>query len=75
VEEYTVEIECKLVRTQSRAIAIIDGTTELMEGGFERAKWFWLPKSMIAIAPENAVVGQMITVTMPEEIAIEKGLI
>jgi hypothetical protein len=65
-----IDIECEIVAEREKAIAITDGTTEQHEGK-ERAKWFWLPRSQIEIAPN----GKTFTVTMPEWLATEKGLI
>ena len=35
----------------------------------------WLPKSACQLDPEDADVGDEVTVTLPEPLAIEKGMI
>ena len=68
-----VDIACTIVRESEKAIAIIDGTEEEIASPFtgeikKRAKWFWLPRAAIEINDDG-------TVTMPERLAMEKGLI
>ncbi len=62
-----VDIECTIATERDLSIAVADGTMEPYEGG-ERLKWVWLPKSQIEINGDG-------TVTMPEWLAKEKGLI
>lgn len=66
-----IDIACKLVQEREKAIAIADGTMEQRADG-ERLKWFWLPRSQITIERDE---GDDIVVTMPEWLALEKGLI
>lgn len=68
-----VDISCKVISDDpsKKAIAITDGTTEKLPGGRERLKWFWLPRSQIEIEPK---AGHVI-ITMPEWLALDKGLI
>jgi hypothetical protein len=35
----------------------------------------WLPKSQCQIDPENAGIGDTVTVTLPEPLALTKGMI
>lgn len=69
-----VEIACRIMQETEKAIAIADGTTEPAPGGGgrERQKWFWLPLSQIEIDRQRD--GTAI-VTMPEWLALERGLI
>lgn len=64
-----VDIACEIRSDdpKKKAIAVADGTTEKIDDR-EREKWFWLPRSEIEINPDG-------TVTMPEWLALEKGLI
>lgn len=64
-----VDIACEIRRDDpsKKSIAIADGSTEPIEGR-KREKWFWLPRSQIEINSDG-------TVTMPEWLAIEKGLV
>jgi hypothetical protein len=69
VKSNLVDIAC-VVRSNhpsKKAIAVVDGTEEEVDGR-KRMKWFWLPRSEIEINPNG-------TVTMPEWLALEKGLI
>lgn len=64
-----VDIACEVVARTEKAIAITDGTPEwISPSGRTRLKWFWLPLSQVQ---ENADG----TVTVPEWLALEKGLI
>jgi hypothetical protein len=65
-----IDIECKIVSERETSIAITDGTMETYKGR-EQEKWFWLPRSQIEIMPN----GKTWTVTMPEWLATERGLI
>jgi len=64
-----VDIACQIRsnRPDKDAIAIAIGTMEEI-GGREREKWFWLPRSEIEINDDG-------TVTMPEWLALDRGLI
>lgn len=62
-----VDIACEIVQQREKAIAIADGTMEQVDGR-ERPKWFWLPRAAVEINDDG-------TVTMPERLAMEKGLI
>lgn len=68
------DISCTVRQIRDKAIAVADGTTEGHEGR-EREKFFWLPKSMIEVEPEDYAVGDTVTVTLPEWKAMEVGLI
>ena len=70
-----VHIACKIRNNDpaKAAIAVADGTTEeafdrLTGEVIEREKWFWLPRSQTQINSDG-------TVTIPEWLAIEKGLV
>jgi hypothetical protein len=68
-----VDIACKVVRETEKAIAITDGTTEEHADPrtgeiTQRDKWFWIPKSQCEVNDDG-------TVTMPERVATEKGLV
>lgn len=64
-----VDIACAIRRDEPgrKAIAVADGSTEQVDGR-EREKWYWLPRSQIEINPDG-------TVTMPEWLARDKGLL
>ena len=64
-----VDIACKIMMDDPtrKAVAVSDGTTEKFEGQ-ERVKWYWLPRSLTQINADG-------TVTVPEWLAIEKGLV
>lgn len=70
-QQQLIDIACHVVAERDLAIAIIDGTTEEVNGR-ERQKWFWLPRSQIEIEKQRA--GSYI-VTLPEWLALEKELI
>jgi hypothetical protein len=67
-----VDIACKVVRETERGIAIADGTTEKHKDGtggeIEREKWHWLPRRYVEVNDDG-------TVSMPEWLAKERGLI
>lgn len=69
VKSDLVDIACEVRRNDPsrNSNAVADGSTE-EANGHEREKWFWLPRSQIEINPDG-------TVTMPEWLAREKGLI
>lgn len=73
-----IDIECEVVEEREKAVAIWDGvsygedyvdpdTGEVRKN----RKWTWLPRSQIEIIPN----GKTATVTLPEWLATEKGLI
>ena len=66
-----VDITCVITAEGEKAIAIADGTMEKSNSGGKRLKWFWLPLSQIEVVPN----GENFIVTMPEWLALEKGLI
>jgi len=68
------DISCEVKQVRDKAIAVADGTTEEHEGR-ERLVWYWLPLSAIEVDPGEYDVGDTVTVTMPESLAMEKGLI
>lgn len=74
-----VDIACdiRIDKAGQSAIAIADGTEETVRGedGIERKrlKFFWLPRSHIEIDRDQRT-GRA-TVTMPEWLAVEKGLV
>lgn len=70
-----VDIACEIRQDDptKKAIAVADGTMEEVVDQrtgevTEREKWFWLPRSQIEIDGEG-------TVTLPDWLAREKGLI
>lgn len=68
-----IDIACKVVQDREKAIAITDGTEEETvdprTGEIKtREKWFWLPKSQVEVNGDG-------TVTMPEWLAADKGLV
>ena len=74
------DISCTVRQIRDKAIAVADGTmaehTDPQTGEItERETWFWLPKSQIEVDPEEYEVGDTVTVTLPEWLATEKGLL
>ena len=69
MKSHLVDIACEVRRDipGHKAIAVADGSTEELRGR-TREKWFWLPRSEIEVNADG-------TVTMPEWLAHEKGLI
>ena len=65
-----VDITCMIVSEREKAVAITDGTTEEYNGR-ERQKWFWLPRSEIEIESD----GDAYIISMPDWLAMEKGLV
>ena len=59
-----VDIACEIRKQTEKGIAIWDGEHE--KGG--REKWTWLPKAEVEVNDDG-------TVTMPEWLATEKGLV
>ena len=72
--KHTVEVSCAVRQIRDKAIAVADGTTEEVNG-VEREKFFWLAKSLITVEPEDYAVGDTVTVTMPEWVGVDKGLL
>ena len=68
------DIACTVRMIRDKAIAVADGTMEQHEGR-EREKFYWLPKSMIEVDPDDYDVGDAVTGTMPEWKAMDVGLI
>jgi hypothetical protein len=64
------DISVQVRQIRDKAIMVADGT---MDGKKER--WFALPLSMIEVEPEEYEVGDTVTVTLPESLAMEKELI
>lgn len=74
------DVSCTVRQIREKAIAVADGTTDSKTDKdtgevTEREKWFWLAKSLIEVDPEDYEVGDTVTVTMPEWVAEDKGLI
>lgn len=74
------DIACHVRQVRDKAIAVADGTmdeqTDPRTGEItEREKWFWLPLSQIEVEPEDYNAGDAVTVTLPEWLAMDKGLI
>lgn len=72
-EAKLTDIACKVMRTTDKGVAIADGTTEDFTDPKTgevtlRDKWFWLPKSQVEINDDG-------TITLPEWLAQERGLI
>lgn len=68
-----VDIEVRVVSDDptKQAIAVVDGVT--MDLGTKNPKWFWLPRSQIEYTePDRA---DRTTVTLPEWLAVDKGLV
>lgn len=63
-----IDIECEYRYATESAIAIYDG--QLKDG---QEVWIWLPKSQIEFQQHPPSL--RITVTLPEWLAIEKGLV
>ena len=68
------DIACKIVGETDKAIAVADGTMEKHEGR-EREKWYWIPKRVAEVDPSEYDIGDTVTVTLPEAMAQDKGLI
>lgn len=64
-----VDIPCEKRAERDKSIAIWDGEMETTVDGREREKWTWLPKSQVEFDEDAG------TVTMPEWLAIERGLV
>ena len=68
------DISCTIVAETEKAIAVADGTMEKRDGR-EQPKWFWIPKSVAEVDPSEFDIGDTVTVTLPEAMAQDKGLI
>lgn len=66
-----IDIACHVVQERDLSIAVVDGTTETVNGR-ERQKWFFLPRSQIEVELQRD--GTAI-VTLPYWLAVEKGLV
>jgi hypothetical protein len=68
-----VDVECVVRRETEKGLAVADGSTETitMAGGRKvtREKMVWLPKALVEVNADDG------TVTMPEWLAVEKGLV
>jgi hypothetical protein len=64
-----VDIACEVRRDRpgDKSIAVADGSRETVNGR-EREKWFFLPRAEIEVNDDG-------TVTMPEWLAYDRGLI
>lgn len=68
------DISVQVRQIRDKAIAVADGTMTEREGR-EVERWFWLPISQIECDPEEYQVGDTVTVTLPEWLGIDKGLL
>jgi len=68
------DVAVKVCSITEKAIAVADGTIEVTERG-DRLKWYWLPKSQIEVDPKDYEVDAEVTVTAPEWLLKDKGLI
>lgn len=70
-----VTLILKLDDPNKAAVAFWDGVT-FTDDGRAREKWVWLPRSQISWEPiPGAIRGGTVEVTMPEWLAMDKGLI
>ena len=74
------DIACTVRQIRDKAIAVADGTTEEHTDQrtgevTERERWFWWPKSVIEVDPSDYDVGDTVTITVPEAMAIEKEML
>ena len=72
-----VQIECQIIEEREKAIKVTDGTTEEYQDRqtgetHVGTKWFWIPRSQILGLERE---GDKVTLTLPEWLAKEKGLI
>ena len=70
-DQEKIELELEIRLTQGKAQAFFDG--ELDENG--REVWVWLPLSQIEIENNGNAKGKLVTVLMPEWLAIDKGIV
>lgn len=72
-----VDIPCQIVGETEAAILIMDGSFETARTDkgveYDRPKKTWLPRSAVEI--EFAADGKGAVVTMPESLALDKGLV
>lgn len=68
------DVSCTVRQIRDKAIAVADGTMTERDGR-EVEKWFFLPLSQIEVDPAEYEVGDTVTVTLPEWLATDKGLI
>lgn len=68
------DISCTVRQIRDKAIAVADGTTEEHEGR-QREVWYWWPKSVIEVDPTEYEVGDDVTITVPESMATDKGML
>ena len=76
----TTDIAVRVVKITDKAIAVADGTMEQITDRTtgevsERVRWFWFPKSLIEVDPEDYESGDDVVITVPERIATEKELV
>ena len=64
------DISVQVKQIRDKAIMVADGT---MDG--KRERWYSLPLSIIEVDPEEYEVGDTVTVTLPEALAVDKELI
>lgn len=71
-----VEIELRIMdSTRPSTVAFADGTmTRNKQTGLEELKWFWLPRSQITWTHKTPG-SKDVVVTMPEWLAIDRGLV
>lgn len=62
-----IDLTCEIRHETDQAVAVADGTID-MDLGDGKEKWFWLPKSLVEVNGDG-------TITLPEWLAQEKGLI
>ena len=67
-------------QVREKAIAVADGTTHEHTDDrtgeiTQRETWYFLPKSVIEVDPEDYAVGDSVVVTVPEWLAMDKGMI
>jgi len=72
-----VEIECEIRMDDpsKKAVAVADGSVEVDENCVERERWFWLPRSLVDFDPAGYRDKKTVVATMPEWLALEKGLV
>lgn len=73
-EKTLTDISVQVRQIRDKSIAVADGTMTERDGR-EVEQWFFLPLSQIEVDPEDYASGDTVTVTLPEWLATEKGLI
>lgn len=68
------DVSVQVRQLRDKAIAVADGTMTEREGK-EVEQWFWVPLSQIEVDPSEYAVGDTVTVTLPEWLATDKGLV